>query len=238
MDSVIEGKVSTCAIRNDPPSKETLFGAVQSEEECLKIIDMRRAGVLPMVLSRLTEEERKIIRPGSIFVYEEEESGISRWTDGRPWTSSKVHGSCLIYHEIFPVPSEDHISARAPKTVEEIMKLGKEAISNELPLAPEKARRKDSLIKLAASVSYQAQNFHLISYSNKLFSRDHSRSYIWNMVGAWEIPYNFELKMSYRRKRPSLSQSAQTRLVRKPRKAQEQKSHSYPSIRAQEELSS
>ncbi|KAI5180982.1 hypothetical protein NEOKW01_1223 [Nematocida sp. AWRm80] len=81
-------------------TKESIIGPLYTEEECLKIIDMCRLNILPRVVSRLTEAERESIQPGCIYVYEEEESGISRWTDGKLWSPSKVFGKCLIYKQL------------------------------------------------------------------------------------------------------------------------------------------
>lgn len=41
-----------------------------------------------------------MIRSGSVFVFDEQESGIRRWTDGRLWSPSRVLGNFLIYREL------------------------------------------------------------------------------------------------------------------------------------------
>lgn len=63
------------------------------------------AGVLrilgPMVHRRLDAEERRYVRPGSVFVWEERSTtseaaglGIERWTDGLRWGPSRVRDVC------------------------------------------------------------------------------------------------------------------------------------------------
>ncbi|KAF8940490.1 hypothetical protein BGZ58_006162 [Dissophora ornata] len=42
-----------------------------------------------------------LISPGSVFVFDEEESGICRWTDGRIWSPSRICGNFLVYRELF-----------------------------------------------------------------------------------------------------------------------------------------
>ncbi|KAF9401399.1 hypothetical protein BGX21_001826 [Mortierella sp. AD011] len=42
-----------------------------------------------------------LITPGSVFVFDEEESGICRWTDGRIWSPSRICGNFLVYRELF-----------------------------------------------------------------------------------------------------------------------------------------
>ena len=41
-----------------------------------------------------------MIRSGSVFVFDEQESGIRRWTDGKLWSPSRVLGNFLIYREL------------------------------------------------------------------------------------------------------------------------------------------
>lgn len=192
-------------------SRESLFGAIASEEECLRIIDMCRLSVLPRVTSRLTEEERERIRPGSIFVYEEEESGISRWTDGKAWSSSKIHGQCLMYHEIDRAlklrnETAESLPELSALSLQEIIALGKEVIQKEKQGERKKQSVFSGLIKIATSVEYQKKTYHLISYTTKAFMEENVRGSLWKVVAAWEVPHSFRLRMSYRKKRRSFSQ--------------------------------
>jgi hypothetical protein len=48
-----------------------------------------------------------LIIPGSVFVFDEGESGICRWTDGRIWSPSRICGNFLVYRELLrKVPSQ------------------------------------------------------------------------------------------------------------------------------------
>lgn len=50
---------------------------------------------------RLLEQERAdLIRTGSVFVWDEAEAGMRRWTDGRCWSASRVSGCFLTYREL------------------------------------------------------------------------------------------------------------------------------------------
>ncbi|TFK70622.1 hypothetical protein BDN72DRAFT_870233 [Pluteus cervinus] len=62
--------------------------------------------ILPMVTRRLDTEERGLISPGSVYVWEERGPhaeltgvGIERWTDGIRWGPSRVREGFLFYHE-------------------------------------------------------------------------------------------------------------------------------------------
>jgi Gti1/Pac2 family transcription factor len=80
---------------------ETFYGRIESEAECIILIDLARSGVIPRVQRRLTVDECRMIRSGSIFVYWEDESNIRRWTDDMSWTPSRVQGIFLVYMQRF-----------------------------------------------------------------------------------------------------------------------------------------
>ncbi|KAF9921672.1 hypothetical protein FBU30_008279 [Linnemannia zychae] len=42
-----------------------------------------------------------LITPGSVFVFDEQESGIYRWTDGKIWSPSRICGNFLVYRELY-----------------------------------------------------------------------------------------------------------------------------------------
>ncbi|KAF9935981.1 hypothetical protein BGZ65_002831 [Modicella reniformis] len=41
-----------------------------------------------------------LIAPGSVFVFDEEESKMRRWTDDRIWSPSRISGNFLVYREL------------------------------------------------------------------------------------------------------------------------------------------
>ncbi|KAJ7238255.1 Gti1/Pac2 family-domain-containing protein, partial [Mycena haematopus] len=51
------------------------------------------------VTRRLVDGERNMIASGSVFVFNEDESGIKRWTDGFFWSPSRILGNFLLYRE-------------------------------------------------------------------------------------------------------------------------------------------
>ncbi|ORX70325.1 hypothetical protein DL89DRAFT_207253, partial [Linderina pennispora] len=78
---------------------ETYYGFVSTSEDALALFEACRLGYKQRVPRRLSDAERAAIRSGSIFVWEENESGMKRWTDGRSWSPSRVQGCFLTYHE-------------------------------------------------------------------------------------------------------------------------------------------
>ncbi|KAJ2611755.1 Gluconate transport-inducing protein [Coemansia sp. RSA 1365] len=83
----------------DNTRMETYYGFVSTSEDALALFEACRLGYKQRVPRRLSDGERAAIRSGSIFVWEESESGMKRWTDGRSWSPSRVQGCFLTYHE-------------------------------------------------------------------------------------------------------------------------------------------
>lgn len=53
-------------------------GFIETTEDALLILEAARRRMIPRVTRRLADRERKLINSGSVFVFEEEESGIKR----------------------------------------------------------------------------------------------------------------------------------------------------------------
>jgi Gti1/Pac2 family transcription factor len=55
--------------------------------------------MISRITQRLMDSERKMIISGSVFVFDEDKSGIKHWTDGFFRSSSRILGNFLLYHE-------------------------------------------------------------------------------------------------------------------------------------------
>lgn len=78
----------------DPPSRPRCRSS--STHDALLIFECVRRGIMPKVPRRLRDDERKLIRSGSVFVFDEHESGIKRWTDGLLWSPSRILWNFLV----------------------------------------------------------------------------------------------------------------------------------------------
>ncbi|KAI8818544.1 Gti1/Pac2 family-domain-containing protein [Fimicolochytrium jonesii] len=88
-------------------SAPTYHGYIGSTQDCLLLFEACRVGMLRRVQRRLSVQEReRSIKSGSVFVWEEDESGIKRWTDSKSWSPSRIKGSFLVYREV------DEVTAR------------------------------------------------------------------------------------------------------------------------------
>ena len=74
-------------------------GWIETTGDALLILEAARRGLIPRVTRRLVDSERKMITSGSVFVFDEVESGIKRWTDGFFWSPSRILGNFLLYRE-------------------------------------------------------------------------------------------------------------------------------------------
>lgn len=78
---------------------ETYHGLILSLQDALLVLEATRRSILPNVKRRLNDEERKHIRAGSVYVWNERECGMKRWTDGKNWLATEVKGPFLTYKE-------------------------------------------------------------------------------------------------------------------------------------------
>ncbi|KAF2181240.1 hypothetical protein K469DRAFT_638394, partial [Zopfia rhizophila CBS 207.26] len=139
---------------------ETYIGRVRTEADAILLFKACCIGSLPRVQERLSEKERQQIKSGSVFVWDEREAGIKRWTDGKLWEVGWMSGSFLTYRE-----KEVNRGESAPAPV-----LGRR--SGKSPGGPDGYRYKpDGLMKQSFSMTTPTgQRLHLISY----YARSHS----------------------------------------------------------------
>lgn len=84
----------------------TYHGHVATTKDALILFEACLSGVRNHVPRRPHDRERaQLIRSGCVFIYEENASGIKRWTDGVPWSPSRILGNFLVYRELLkPFP--------------------------------------------------------------------------------------------------------------------------------------
>ncbi|KAI0540896.1 Gti1/Pac2 family-domain-containing protein [Xylaria digitata] len=89
---------------NQPPGgtlTPTFQGFIGSTMDALILFEACLSGPLAHVSRRPHDRERpQLIQSGNVFIYEEHSSGIKRWTDGVPWSPSRILGNFLLYREL------------------------------------------------------------------------------------------------------------------------------------------
>ncbi|WVR03339.1 hypothetical protein IAU60_000330 [Kwoniella sp. DSM 27419] len=92
--------VGMMAPSTPPPSLDPPFrGYIETTFDALLVFEAARRGMIPRVTRRLIEREKGMVQSGAVFVFDESESGIKRWTDGLVWSPSRILGNFLIYRE-------------------------------------------------------------------------------------------------------------------------------------------
>ena len=159
---------------------ETYHGHVRTPADAIVLFEACRLGLLPRVQRRLSEKERQNIKSGSVFVWDEREAGMRRWTDGKSWSASRVSGSFLTYREMegkrgggsgaFAPPAASLAAGRAGKSPN-LDGSDSDGMDAE---GPDGYRYKaDGLMKQSFSITTAThQKLHLISY----YARSHPSS--------------------------------------------------------------
>ncbi|KAL8644315.1 MAG: hypothetical protein Q9226_007827 [Calogaya cf. arnoldii] len=154
---------------------ETYNGHVRTPADAIVLFEACRLGLLPRVQRRLSEKERQSIKSGSVFVWDEREAGMRRWTDGKSWSASRVSGSFLTYREMegkrggTGFVSSLAASRAAGKTPESTRGSDSDAEGGPQEDGPDGYRYKpDGLMKQSFSITTSNGNhLHLISYYSR-----------------------------------------------------------------------
>jgi hypothetical protein len=150
-------------------SMETYNGHVRTPQDAIVLFEACRLGLLPRVQRRLSEKERQLIKSGSVFVWDEREAGMRRWTDGKSWSASRVSGSFLTYREMEGKRGATGYQAPPPKKSNGAKSSGSSRNGDSDDGGedgPEGYRYKqDGLMKQSFSITTQDnRHLHLISY--------------------------------------------------------------------------
>ena len=157
---------------------ETYHGHIRSPADAIIVFEACRLGFLPRLQRRLAKKERQNIKSGSVFVWDEGEAGIQRWTDGKSWSASRVEGGFLTYREMEGKCGGNYFAP--PTTALSVGgDIGKspnpDTNSNRLDTeGPEGHRYKpDGLMRRSCSIiTTTHQKLHLVSY----YARSHPSS--------------------------------------------------------------
>ncbi|KAI1420590.1 Gti1/Pac2 family-domain-containing protein [Xylaria sp. FL1777] len=107
------------------PLAPTFQGFIGSTMDALILFEACLSGTLSHVPRRPHDRERShLIQSGNVFIYEEHSSGIKRWTDGVPWSPSRILGNFLLYRELDKPfqPGEKKRAMKRSKTEGGVMK--------------------------------------------------------------------------------------------------------------------
>lgn len=104
-----------------PACTPTWRGHVETTKDALLIFEACFSGTLAHCFRRPHDRERnQLIVSGNVFVYEEATSGIKRWTDGIPWSPSRILTNFLIYRQLnspFPPGEKKRATKRSQRAI-------------------------------------------------------------------------------------------------------------------------
>jgi len=98
--------------------KPTTTAAIYNTKDALLLVQRCIEGRLFPILRRPHDRERlDLVKAGNVFVYNEADSGIKRWTDGINWSPSRILNNFLVYRELDKAfaPGEKKKATKRPK---------------------------------------------------------------------------------------------------------------------------
>ncbi|KAH7348086.1 camp independent regulatory protein [Pyrenochaeta sp. MPI-SDFR-AT-0127] len=88
-------------VKAQPAFKPTWQGFLDTTKDAMTIVEASLQGRLSHISRRPHDKERaEMLTSGTVLVYEENASGIKRWTDAVHWSPSRVMNNCLIYRQL------------------------------------------------------------------------------------------------------------------------------------------
>jgi hypothetical protein len=94
-------QVAGSVVKAQPAFKPTWHGFLDTTKDAMTIVEAALQGRLSHISRRPHDKERaEMLTSGTILVYEENASGIKRWTDAVHWSPSRVMNNCLIYRQL------------------------------------------------------------------------------------------------------------------------------------------
>ncbi|KAF2253933.1 camp independent regulatory protein [Trematosphaeria pertusa] len=94
-------QVAGTMVKAQPAFKPTWNGFLDTTKDAMSIVEAALQGRLSHISRRPHDKERaEMLRSGTVLVYEENASGIKRWTDAVHWSPSRVMNNCLIYRQL------------------------------------------------------------------------------------------------------------------------------------------
>jgi hypothetical protein len=88
-------------VKAQPAFQPTWHGFLDTTKDAMTIVEAALQGRLSHISRRPHDKERaEMLTSGTVLVYEENASGIKRWTDAVHWSPSRVMNNCLIYRQL------------------------------------------------------------------------------------------------------------------------------------------
>ncbi|RGB41061.1 Gti1/Pac2 family-domain-containing protein [Rhizophagus diaphanus] len=158
--------------------KKTVFtfdyfpGRVETLNDALVIFEACRQGILHKTTRRLLEKEKEELRGGKVYVFDEIESGIKRWTDGRLWSPSRIIKDFLVYREL----ATRDLNIKRHEPLDDLLqkRITTEGLKVHQCSKGTFLLRKDGLLKKTLSIKFNEKYQHMIIYEDAVISPESS----------------------------------------------------------------
>lgn len=215
--------MATNTSKRTAPVAETFHGYIETTRDSLLLFEACKRDMLPRIKRRLQDKERHLIRSGTIFCFDEKESGVKRWTDGLVWSPSRILGNFLIYRELddkkVPRSRSADINATITLSQEEEGQVTMKGRSNSSGyiVAPDFLRRqrekaligslknsyrfkRNGLVKKSMSLIVDGVQQHIVSYYNKedVLSGKLRTPSSFSELSSLEVSPGFRLRENFR----------------------------------------
>lgn len=166
-----------------PPVQPSWHGFIHTTHDALIVLEACLQGKLNHISRRPHDRERSnLIVSGNVFVYEENASGIKRWTDGTTWSPSRIMGNFLVYRELkdpWPAGQKKVAQKRKRSSTDQNFDsspAASQASGNFISKNPEEDRRlvgslvdsygfkSDGLVKRTLTIALNGVSHHIICY--------------------------------------------------------------------------
>ncbi|RIA89534.1 Gti1/Pac2 family-domain-containing protein [Glomus cerebriforme] len=145
---------------------ETYKGRIKIEtlNDALVIFEACRQGILHRTTRRLLEKEKEELCGGKVYVFDEAESGIKRWTDGRLWGPSRIIKDFLVYHEL----ATRDLTVKRHEPLDELLqkRIATEGLKVYQSSKGTFLLRKEGLLKKTISIKFNGTYQHMVIYED------------------------------------------------------------------------
>ncbi|EXU94862.1 Gti1/Pac2 family transporter [Metarhizium robertsii] len=169
--------MDSCQAKKHSQLCPTWHGHISSTMDILILVEAYLRNHLSGVPRRPDDiEKRDLIKSGSVFIIDQHDSGIKRWTDGRSWSPSRIFGDFLLYTElerpwkssIKPInvtirglSGRETSQSRCEKSLSEPQKRTRSFRGTAFSSYSLKS---GGLVKKTITISYNHRSYHVISY--------------------------------------------------------------------------
>lgn len=159
--------VSRSSVSSGPTTHPALH--IRDARDAHIVLEAVRRNILPLIIRRLSANERDNLSSGSVFVWEEAEfkGGLERWTDGRRWSQSRMRGDFLFYEEKVDTTQEERdikAARRARRALDPLSVPPLTSRRQDRPAKPDGLTKQTYSTQVYFPGQSQPRKWHIVAY--------------------------------------------------------------------------